>query len=114
MKPLDFRNETFASLRERLTGLRSRVWTAWIAWEITHGVAGATTREVAAASGIDILSLRPRTTELYQIGALRLADVQPAAKEARYVVRSAAEMEAWANEQRASVIGNQIQMPLSA
>jgi len=111
MKPLDFRNETFASLRARLTGLRSQVWTAWIAWEIAHGTDGATTRAVAEGSRIDILTLRPRVTELYQIGALRLADDQPDKSEARYVVRSTGEMEAWADEQRDHALTPQLQMP---
>src|SRR5687767_13694985 len=67
MKPIDFRNETFRHVQERICEKREAVWRAWLA----HGP--GTTREVAARAGIDILNFRPRTTELFQIGALKLA-----------------------------------------
>ena len=68
MKPIDFRNETFEQIRERLNADRELVHGAWLA----HGP--GTTREVAAKAGIDILTFRPRSTELYQIGLLELAE----------------------------------------
>lgn len=128
MKPIDFRNETFLHLKARhLAGLREKVWLAWIAYEIRHGTAGATTRQVAATSEIDLLTFRPRSTELYQIGALKLAETNPAPassgedtgeggpqtpsrREGLYVLRSQAEWEAWHAEQFALATGRQQQL----
>jgi hypothetical protein len=67
MKPVDFRNETFEQLRERLNEDRAAVHSAWL----KHGP--GTTRQVADLAGIDLLSFRPRTTELFQLGLLELA-----------------------------------------
>lgn len=69
MKPVDLRNSTFAVLRNGLGSARMAVYEAWI----THGP--ATTRELSSRSGIDILTLRPRTTELYILGLVELVDV---------------------------------------
>lgn len=68
MKPEDFRNATWDQIQERIEGLRLAVYTAWQ----QHGP--GTTREVAARSQIDILTFRPRSTELYQLGLLRLVE----------------------------------------
>ncbi len=66
MKPVDLRNATFAGLRQQLDGLRKDVYTAW-------GKFGpGTTREVAEKCGIDLLTFRPRTTELCEIGLVEL------------------------------------------
>lgn len=94
MQPIDFRNATFAELRARLTGLRSKVWVAWIA----HGP--ATTRRAAQLSGIDLLTFRPRSTELYQLGAIMLVDEPPypgplSGSEGYYRARTDAEWQAW-------------------
>lgn len=66
MEPIDLRNETFASLQARLTGLRAAVLATWR----RHGP--GTTHQLSARSGINILSFRPRTTELLQLGLLEL------------------------------------------
>lgn len=66
MKPVDLRNETWESLQTRVTGLRQAVLLAYR----QHGP--GTTRELAKASGIDLLSLRPRVTELVDLGFMRL------------------------------------------
>lgn len=68
MNSIDFRNETFESLQSRLTGLRLMILDAWRA----HG--RMTTRELAARAGLDLLTVRPRTTELLEMGFLRLVD----------------------------------------
>lgn len=68
MRPIDLRNETFDSLRERIQGLRYLVLTAWR----VHGP--GTTRDVAGRAHIDILQFRPRTTELYQLGFVALVE----------------------------------------
>lgn len=74
MKPIDYRNETFEQLLARgLVNERLKVYQAFQ----KHGP--GTTRDIALRSGIDILNLRPRATELYQLGFLKL--VEPCAGE---------------------------------
>lgn len=68
MTPLDLRNETWESLQSRVHGLRLRVLNAFRLY------GPGTTRDVARRIGMDILLFRPRTTELYQLGFLRLMD----------------------------------------
>jgi hypothetical protein len=89
MKPIDFRLATFADMQERLQGQRAAVLAAWV----KHGP--GTTAEVAARAGISILSFRPRSTELFQLGFIRLAEQQPAKGEGVYVAREYAEHVAW-------------------
>lgn len=67
MRPIDYRNETFESLLAR--GLVSERLAVYKAFQ-RYGP--GTTREVAQKAGIDLLNLRPRATELYQLGFLRL------------------------------------------
>ncbi len=107
MKPVDFRNETFASLQARLAGQRQHVLLCWRA----HGP--GTTEEVAARAGMSILSFRPRTTELYQLGFIACMEEQSgvqrsafsvehsAARGARYRARTTAEHLDWIKHQRA-------------
>jgi hypothetical protein len=69
MKPIDYRNETFKMICERgLICERLKVYHAFL----MHGP--GTTRTIARLSGIDILNLRPRATELYQLGFLKLLE----------------------------------------
>ncbi len=107
MTSIDFRNTTFADLKSRgLEGLRGRVLAAWLA----HGP--CTTRELAARTGIDVLSIRPRTTELLELGLVRLADQQPVKGEGTY--RAATEGEAFDqfHHQRQLAISGQTELPL--
>jgi hypothetical protein len=68
MKPIDYRNDTWEMVQGRmLADERYKVWTAFR----HHGP--GTTREVATRSGTDLLNLRPRATELYQLGFLAVA-----------------------------------------
>ncbi len=62
MKPIDFRTATWESIQKRLAGLRLEVHQALELY------GPCTTRQLAAASGIDILSVRPRVTELVEMG----------------------------------------------
>lgn len=62
MTPIDYRNASFADLSDRLSGLRKQVMDAWL----THGP--CTTERLSLLSEISILTLRPRTTELFQLG----------------------------------------------
>lgn len=69
MRPADLRDATFASLsREFLHGTRKALY-------MNLGVFGpATTRQLAARTGIDLLTVRPRITELVQCGLVVLVD----------------------------------------
>ena len=67
MKPVDYRNETWEQIEGRVSGMRARVYDAW--WR--YGP--CTTRELADRAGLDILEVRPRTTELVQLGLVDLA-----------------------------------------
>ena len=66
MTPVDIRNETWESLQARVTGLRLAVLDAWR----LHGP--GTTRDIAARSDMDLLTFRPRTTELVELGLVRM------------------------------------------
>ena len=68
MKPIDFRNETWADVISRVDTMRRAVYRALQ----LHGA--CTTRELAAKSGIDLLNVRPRVTELYQLGLVELVN----------------------------------------
>ena len=92
MKPIDLRTESFAVIRERLNAGRERVHRAWLA----HGP--GTTREVAAKATIDLLTLRPRSTELYQLGLLKVLD--KADGEWIYAARTLEEWEQFCAAQR--------------
>lgn len=71
MKAIDFRNATFESIRKDLEGLRLQVYEAWM----KHGP--CTTRQLAQHCGIDLLTVRPRTTELVQLGLLEPCEARP-------------------------------------
>jgi len=105
MKPIDFRNETFDALRSRLNEDRQRVHQAWL----DHGP--GTTREVAGRAGIDLLSFRPRSTELFQIGAIELMPGRQS-HEGIYQARTVAGWSAWYAEQREFAVNHQLQMYL--
>ena len=64
MTPADLRNATWESIQPLLTGLRLAVLETWR----LHGP--GTTCQMAARSGLSILTFRPRTTELVQLGLL--------------------------------------------
>jgi len=65
MKSIDYRNATWEEIKNNLVGLRMEVYRAWC-----HFGPG-TTRQIAERSGLSILTLCPRSTELYQMGLLR-------------------------------------------
>jgi predicted transcriptional regulator len=72
MKPIDFRNATFEAVAGHLVADRLATYTALL----VHGP--ATTRQLAGIMGRDILSVRPRVTELLQLGFVDLVE-DPAA-----------------------------------
>ena len=70
MKPSDFRNATWETIQEQIEGQRHAVYAAW------QQYGPGTTRAVAAAAQIDLLTFRPRSTELFQLGLLRLVETK--------------------------------------
>ena len=78
MKPSDFRDAKWEELQPRLGRMRRVVYAHWLLWGPT------TTRNLAEKSGINLLVVRPRTTELFQIGLLRLTKDQPGGTEGVY------------------------------
>jgi hypothetical protein len=107
MKPVDFRNATFASLETYVTGQRASVLDAWR----THGP--CTTLELAARSNLSVLNVRPRTHELLALGFVCLAEQQPAKGEGTYRARSQPELAAWIAEQGRLARGEPVQRQLS-
>lgn len=63
---IDYRNATWESLQPYLQGMRLQVLEAWRA----HGP--CTTQELADKTGISILNIRPRTTDLQILGLVAL------------------------------------------
>lgn len=102
MKPADLRNATFHSLVGGLSRQRLEVWRAWSA----HGP--GTTRAIAARAGMDILSFRPRSTELYQLGLLELLCDETAGHEGVYRARTNVETDRWLESRKREGI----QLPL--
>lgn len=92
MKPIDLRNATWTSLQ---TDIQGRLISAYQAW-LAHGP--GTTREVAGRAAWDILSLRPRTTDLYHAGLVELIGQRRG--QGIYRARTQAEWETWAAGQR--------------
>lgn len=90
MKAIDYRDCTFRDIQARLHGDRASVLEALQ----LHGP--ATTRDLARAMEWDILSVRPRVTELVQLG---LAELVPepdgrTCREGSYRALSTSEAEA--------------------
>lgn len=79
MKAIDYRNHTWDHVRGHLSGLRMQTYTAYV----NYGP--GTTREIAAKSGISLLTLRPRTTELLQLGFVEILDGTADGREAIYI-----------------------------
>lgn len=79
VQPIDYRNALWEEIAVRLDKNRNAVYAALL----RHGP--ATTRALAVAMDWDILNVRPRVTELYQLGFVVLADpAAPATKEGIY------------------------------
>ncbi len=66
MNPEDFRNLTWLDIQSRLHGLRQIVYQKLIA------AGPSTTRQLAQFAGLDLLTVRPRVTELCQIGLVEV------------------------------------------
>lgn len=83
MRPIDLRNATWSEVLGHITEDMARVHAAWQ----QHGP--GTTRQVAERSGLSLLTLRPRTTDLYKLGLVELTD--QAGNEGVYEYRHSAE-----------------------
>jgi len=66
MQPADARNLTWADIESRLAGMRERVYWGFV----NHGP--CTTLQLAARAQISLLTLRPRTTELVDLGLVEM------------------------------------------
>lgn len=86
MTPTQIRNRNWQNLRQSLNTLQLAVLDAYRA----HGP--ATTRQISAASHINLLTLRPRTTELFEMGLIKLAG--RSGKEGVYRLATIAELKA--------------------
>jgi len=87
MKPIDIRNENFKSMQDQLHGQRKAVFDAWQRYGPT------TTEHLSTVVAISLLTIRPRTTELYQIGLLECAGHADGC--GIYRARTAEEWEEW-------------------
>jgi DNA-binding transcriptional ArsR family regulator len=67
MRPIDYRNATWEELQSRVSGLRLSALAALQ----KHGP--STTRDLSEKSGMPILTLRPRISELVDLGLVELA-----------------------------------------
>lgn len=66
MTPTDIRNMSWEEIRSRVHGDREQVWIR------LHRFPGVTTRGLASHMNWDILRVRPRVTELVQLGLARI------------------------------------------
>ena len=104
MKPIDARTATWDEVRANLTGRRLAAYDAWKCW------GPGTTHEVAERSGMSVLTLRPRTTELVQLGFVVMTEM--AHKEGIYqAVSEENAMDAFTTRQM-ELRGSASQLPL--
>ena len=88
MNPTDIRAMNWNELSGKLEGLRHRVYLAM------QATGPATTADIAARSGLSVLTVRPRVTELVQLGFAQCFGKQ--AKEGIYIAVSLEDaMAAW-------------------
>jgi predicted transcriptional regulator len=111
MKSTDYRDMTFQDLQAHLVDDRMRVYTALVVW------GPCTTRQLAKFMAADILSVRPRVTELCQMGVAVEAEVSAekrradgAAREGYYEAIPLARVEEERKRERVHVIETQLQL----
>lgn len=87
MKPIDCRNETWKDVMLRMSKMRLRVY------EIVSQFGPGTTEQLAMASGMSILSLRPRVTELHDMGMVDMVGKADGGKDSIFKAVPLAEAE---------------------
>lgn len=107
MPPAELRNHNFDTLRASLAARCAEVYAAFVQF------GPGTTKQLAERSGIDLLTLRPRTTNLKQLGLLECVDCAILSGKAHgiYAVRRPQDWLAWRAEQ--FPISGQLQMGLN-
>lgn len=105
MSPIDYRNATFRDLHGRLVNLRASVYEALM----EHGP--CTTRELARACDIDLLTVRPRVTELVQLGFVECLDEH--GHEGRYRALTLAEAETLFAQRQRAALNPQLELELA-
>jgi hypothetical protein len=109
MKPLDYRRATWADVQGRVSGLRLRTLLALQ----KHGP--CTTRALAGVCTADILTIRPRVTELIQLGFVQAVPGQAQGHEGVYRALSLAETQSLFARRRAAAQARSsaLDLPLS-
>lgn len=105
MTPADYSRRSWEAIAGRLTGLREAVYDALLRY------GPCTTAELAARMGRSILTVRPRVTELVQLGFAELVGDERGAAGRYAAVRY---VEARRRHERAQVEGRQLCMRLEA
>lgn len=106
MTSIDVRNATFQQITASLDRVRLAVYQAWVQF------GPGTTRAVAEKSGIDLLTFRPRSTELQQIGLLIFSGIAQKNVKGRRSSEGfyrAATTEEW-NQWQAEKVNRQLQL----
>lgn len=109
MTPADLRNLTWAEALTHVSDDMRRVHRAFR----EHGP--GTTKAVAARSGISLLTLRPRTTDLYKLGLVECTG--KAGTEGIYEYRDEAAAEAaqaWREDRRSHTQGDKRAVPVAS
>lgn len=105
MQTIDFRNETFADLQGRLVDDRLTVL------EALQRFGPLTTRQLAMAMEWDILNVRPRITELSQLGTVALCGAD--GREGVYRALGVGEWADWfTHAQKMATNGEQMELGL--
>ncbi len=92
MRTTNLHDATFEKIRAGLSSRQRDIYRAWI----IHGP--VTTRRLAALGEMDLLNVRPRTTELVRFGLIELTGHSHG--EGTYRARSEAEWNQWSAAQR--------------
>ena len=105
MKPIDFRNETFDDIYGRLNDDRMACL------QKLREIGPSTTRNLAEQMGLAPEFVRPRVTELYQIGAVDLVDSH--GHEGVYQARFEGDWILWCGAQKTlATSGEQLQLAI--
>lgn len=105
MQPIDHRNLTFQDLQAKVVGKRLEVL------EGLRRYGASTTRQLADAMGWEVLSVRPRLTELFQLGFVRCLDRE--GHEGTYEALSGSEARQAFTQRQAETLGTETQTQLS-